>query len=63
MAVLDGTRRAHGCGELLGGERQVRDDLSEKGVEDGDGIIVFKVLLACGRFSFPAKKTLQGPKN
>lgn len=45
------------------GKRQLRDDLSEKEMKDGDRNIVLKVLLAWGKFLFPVNKNLQGPKN
>lgn len=51
------------CRDLPRGERQIHDDPLEKEMKDGDRIIVFKVLLPCGKFLFPVKKTLQGPEN
>lgn len=44
------------------GKRQLCGDLSGKEMKDGDRNIVLNILLAWGKFLFPVKKTLQGPK-
>lgn len=44
------------CRDLLREERQIHDDLLEKEMKNGDRIIVFKVLLPCGKFLLPVKK-------